>query len=117
MAVLPSILLAGIPDQEADKAAGKKTLAVRLGKPGVALLALVFTWLAAAVVLAYLLLQVLPHIFGYLTWVVLPHALLLHVLIGRYRRQLAPGSRIDLLLVAALTYIIWFALFPFVNLL
>ena len=116
LAVLPSILLAGIPDFEADKAACKKTLALRCGKKGAALLALVFTWLAAIVVLAFLLFAILPEVFGGLAWVVIPHAGLLQVLIWRYLQKAPVPARIDLLLIAALTYIIWFALIPFLNL-
>jgi 1,4-dihydroxy-2-naphthoate octaprenyltransferase len=116
LAVLPSILLAGIPDYDADKAVCKKTLAVRLSKKGAAVLALVFTWLAAVVAGAFQVFHILPEVFGILAWVVIPHAGLLHVLIWRYLHKATAPSRIDVLLVASLTYIIWFALIPFINL-
>jgi 1,4-dihydroxy-2-naphthoate octaprenyltransferase len=116
LAVLPAIILAGIPDHDADKAAGKKTLAVRLGKQGAARLALAFTWLAVGVVLIFTSIPVLPGEFENLIWPILPHAGLLTVLIGRYLKRMPAPARIDGLLVAALTYLIWFALIPFLHL-
>ena len=40
VSILPSILLAGCPDREADQAAGKRTLVVMLGKRGAIRLAM-----------------------------------------------------------------------------
>jgi 1,4-dihydroxy-2-naphthoate octaprenyltransferase len=116
LAVLPSIILAGIPDYEADKAALKNTLAVRCGKKGAACLALAFTWLAAIVALVFEFIQVLPGVFDYLLWPILPHAGLLTMLLCRYLKTGAAASRIDGLLLASLTYLIWFALIPWLNL-
>ncbi|MDX1655960.1 MAG: prenyltransferase, partial [Candidatus Competibacteraceae bacterium] len=116
LGVLPAILLAGIPDLEADRAAGKRTLAVRLGARGVAGLALGLTVAAA---LAAVLLEGLPATQGALTGIailVLPHALLLVWLLHDYRRQPRDPGRIDRLLVVALTYIVWFGVVPLYRL-
>jgi 1,4-dihydroxy-2-naphthoate octaprenyltransferase len=116
LAVLPSIILSGIPDYDADKAALKKTLAVRYGKKGAALLALASTWLAIIVILFFKLTHTLPEAFGYLIWPAIPHAGFLTILIYRYLKKGASASRIDGLLLTSLTYLIWFALIPFINL-
>src|SRR5690606_28173757 len=44
--ILPSIILAGMPDMEADKSVGKKTVAVRFGRKNASKIALVFSILA-----------------------------------------------------------------------
>ena len=48
LAILPSIMLAGFPDLEADRAVGKGTLAVRLGHRGILRLAMLPALLAPA---------------------------------------------------------------------
>jgi 1,4-dihydroxy-2-naphthoate polyprenyltransferase len=45
---MPAIILAGVPDYEADRAVGKSTIAVRIGRKGAIALSLVFA-LATAV--------------------------------------------------------------------
>jgi len=119
LAVLPAIILSGVPDFAADRDAGKRTLVVRLGiRRALALAAM----LAVAALLAVLLLKnvgaLAGVIDGLLPWA-LPHAALLVFLIQRERRaqQARPGSRrIDGLLVAALGYTVWFVLIPLINL-
>jgi 1,4-dihydroxy-2-naphthoate polyprenyltransferase len=115
-AVLPSIILSGSPDYEADKAAGKKTLAVRFGKKGAARLALIFTWVAALIVVVFTFTDPVPPTFHYLIIPVLAHAIYLTYRLYRYLQNPNPASRIDSLMVAALTYLIWFALIPLINL-
>jgi 4-hydroxybenzoate polyprenyltransferase len=110
-AILPSIILAGIPDREADLQVGKGTLAVRLGARGAALVALGAA--GAAALLALAAPAVVPA-FGGLAWFALPHALLLAWLVVRRRGAL--HGRIDALLVASLTFMVWFVLVPLVNL-
>ena len=46
LSILPSIILAGVPDAEADKAVGKHTLAVRLGIKRAVSLAMALTILS-----------------------------------------------------------------------
>ncbi len=115
-AVLPSIILSGSPDYEADKAAGKRTLAVRFGKRGAARLALIFTWVAAVIVIVLTVTDPVPPTFHYLAFPVIIHAAYLCYRLYRYLQHPNPKSRIDSLMVVALTYLIWFALIPVINL-
>ena len=116
LAVLPSIILAGIPDYDADKQAAKKSLAVRLGKKGAAWLAIIFTVISAMVMLFFKELNLVKGAYNNLMWVVVPHAFLLIYMLVKYIKNPQPPNRIDLLLVCALTYLIWFALIPFLLL-
>lgn len=116
LAILPSILLAGLPDLEADNAAGKRTLVVRLGRKRTALLALV---LSLTVPLSVLLISDLAAIRGafdgLLPWLTF-HGALLAGLTYRYWRAPVAG-RIDGLLIVALSYVIWFSAGPILQLL
>jgi 1,4-dihydroxy-2-naphthoate octaprenyltransferase len=117
LAVLPSITRAGVPDHDADRQAGKGTLAVRAGVPGAYALAAGGTVLAAAA--ATLLTQVpaAARAFAGIEYGVLPHAAVLLVMLAAYGRQNAGARRIDGLMIVALSYILWFALIPLLNLL
>lgn len=114
LSILPSIIVAGFPDLEADRLAGKRTLATRLGHRDTLLVAIIPT-LAAPV--AVLLINDAPALGGSLDHV-LPwgalHALLLTAMLWRGRRK--RGGRVDLLLVVALTYILWFVIVPLLRL-
>lgn len=114
LSILPSIMVAGFPDLEADRLAGKRTLATRLGHRGTLLLAMIP---ALAAPVAVLLVKDAPalrgSLDGVLPWAAL-HALLLAALLWRGRRK--RGGRVDLLLVAALTYILWFVVIPLLRL-
>jgi 1,4-dihydroxy-2-naphthoate polyprenyltransferase len=116
LSVLPSITLAGIPDREADKAVSKKTMAVTFGKKGAAIIAMLCTVLAASAVVTYEVMNVLPGIFANILYFVLPHATLLVYLLYKYYKNKSGSARIDGLLVAALTYLVWFAVIPLLNL-
>lgn len=116
LAVLPSIIMSGIPDYDADKAASKNTLAVKFGKKGAAALALSFTLLAAITVIFFKLFNIIPKANNYLLYAVIPHATLLTILIYKYIKNPSPSSRIDTLMVASLTYLIWLGLIPLINL-
>lgn len=114
--VLPSIILAGIPDEDADRAAGKRTLAVRWGRRGAAKLALTFTVLAPITTIILMVSGLVTGAFDGLLYGVVPHAVLLSWMLTRYVNGPPTRGRIDTLLVAALTYLMWFAIVPLVNL-
>ncbi len=114
LAILPSILLAGVPDVEADRRTGMHTAAVLLGALGVAALAAGFTALSS--LLPGLLVQAgLPYLDG-LAWVAPAHAALILFLLGRARPRLQGAQRIDGLLIASLSYILWFVVLPMLAL-
>jgi 1,4-dihydroxy-2-naphthoate polyprenyltransferase len=114
LAVMPAILLAGVPDRSADARAGKLTLVVRLGTEGATRVALALVPLSAlgAVMLAL----VAPQVGVTLVLGVVPHAAVLAWLLVRYLRAGAPERRIDALLATALLYIGWFVIVPLVEL-
>ncbi len=114
-AILPAILLSGIPDRRADQAAGKRTLVVKLGSARSVQLAIGFVALSALGTL-YLALGPVP-MGAALALIALPHAAGLGWLLLRYYREGAPERRIDLLLGLALLYIAWFVIVPFIELL
>lgn len=116
LAVLPSITLSGIPDYSADRAASKRTLAVRFGKRGAALLAILFTVLSAATIISFAIFNILPEAFKGLLFGVLPHAVLLIFFLFRYINNPDPPARIDSLMIVSLTYLMWFAVIPLINL-
>jgi 1,4-dihydroxy-2-naphthoate polyprenyltransferase len=112
LAILPSITLSGIPDLEADAAASKRTLAVRLGQTGALLLALVFTMLAAAFAVAWQFTGLTDGAFAGIAFVVVPHGMLLTWLLYRRLRSGGPSGRIDGLMAVSLGYVLWFGLIP-----
>jgi 4-hydroxybenzoate polyprenyltransferase len=112
LAILPSITLAAVPDCEADVAAAKSTFAARLGTRRAMHLALLFTVLAALAAILWQTCGLARGAFAGAAYFIVPHALLLGVLL---RRQLKTGKvqgRIDVLIVAALTYMLPFGLVP-----
>lgn len=116
LAILPSITLSGIPDLEADAAAGKHTLAVRLGQRGALWVAIAFTLLAAATALLWDGLGLADHAYAGIAYVAVPHALWLGWLLYRHLASGVPSGRIDGLMAAALTYVLWFGLVPVLRL-
>ena len=116
LAIMPSITLSGIPDLEADAAAGKRTLAVRLGQRGALLLALGFTLLAGGAGLVSQIMSLAGGAFEGIAYVVIPHAALLSWLLAKRIESGKPAGRIDGLMAASLTYVLWFGLFPLFRL-
>jgi putative NADPH-quinone reductase/1,4-dihydroxy-2-naphthoate octaprenyltransferase len=108
LAILPSILLAGFPDLEADRAAGKRTLAVRLGHRRILRLAMLPALLAPATAWLVHDAPALRGCYDGLLPFALAHAALLCILLGRKR----PPGRIDGLLICALTSILWYVALP-----
>jgi 1,4-dihydroxy-2-naphthoate polyprenyltransferase len=115
LAILPAIILSGIPDRSADLAARKETLAVRMGTSGAVRLAAIATILSAvgAVLLA---IRLVPSA-GWLPAAALPHAVFLLYLLRGYLDLGAPERRIDALMATALLYIGWFVAAPLAGLL
>lgn len=116
LAIMPSITLSGIPDLEADAAAGKRTLAVRLGQRGTLIVCLIFTLLAAGAALIWHLMDLAGGAFAGIAYVVIPHAALLSWLLYKRIESGTPAGRIDGLMAASLTYVLWFGLFPLFRL-
>ncbi len=114
-AVAPAIVLSGIPDADADAAAGKVTLTVRFGTRGAARIALAS--LAASVALAVALPLAGVAALRGLEIVAPIHALWFGSKILAYLRTGAGARRIDGAMAAGLTYIAWFALVPLFHLL
>lgn len=107
--VLPAILLAGLPDLEADAAVGKDTLAVRLGRRTLTKVAL-----GATIAAALLHVALIPFSGWLLTLPLLLHAGWLSRGLLDYLARPHAG-RIDSLLLRGLTYMLWFVLGPLVG--
>jgi len=116
LAILPSITLSGIPDLEADAAAGKRTLAVRLGHRGALMVALVFTLLSAGAAATWHATGIANGAFAGIGWVALPHAAWLSWLLHQRMNSLSSPGRIDRLMAVSLTYVLWFGLIPLFRL-
>jgi len=116
LAILPSIVLAGVPDRQADRAIGKGTLAVRLGVPGAYMLAAGSAVLAPAAALVLIHARAVDGLLAGIQYVAPLHAILLLILLSRQASHLRTPARIDGLLVAALSYMLWFVVLPLHNL-
>lgn len=116
LAVLPGITLAGVPDHDADRLAGKRTLAVRAGIRGACLIAANCAALAAAAALALAHLPAVAPLFAGIEYGILPHAAVLLVMLAGEAQQDAGARRIDGLMAVALSYVLWFVAVPLVNL-
>ena len=116
IAVLPSILLAGCPDREADEAAGKRTLVVILGKRAAARLAIAASLAAPAI--AALLALTRADMAALLVWSAGGGAI--HgIWLWRRLRRFTAGEmpeRIDGAIVLALTFMLWFCVPPLLAL-
>ncbi|MDN5874058.1 MAG: prenyltransferase [Sinobacteraceae bacterium] len=118
IAVLPAIILSGLPDRHADAAAGKRTLPVRLGARKAAWLALALALAAAVAVIVVAHLPATQKVYRGIVWGVVPNAAILAFMLLRllHRHPDPADQRIDSVLVVALVYILWFVVVPFRNL-
>lgn len=112
LAILPAIILAGIPDYEADKSAGKRTLVVRIGRENAAKLAAILIIASMLVGLLWMVLPMTSHLYTLPTLVVIPHGAVLLFLLRRYLRKNPLPERIDNIMGLVLFYIFWFGIFP-----
>lgn len=114
LSVLPSITLAGVPDYEADRAAGKRTIAVRFGIDGAAAVAAGTALVAAATGVLWTVWEVPGY--GSLVSLSVPHALAIAWTVRKLYRRPDP-RRIDETMLLALSYLTWFAIVPLYYLL
>lgn len=116
LAVLPAIVLAGVPDADADRAAGKRTLAVALGPRRAGWLALALVPLAPAAVWALDAHAAGRALYGGVLPFALAHAGVLVAVLWRRLRAGLGCERIDGPMVVALSFILWFAAWPLLRL-
>ena len=117
LATIPSITLAGIPDVAADRAAGKRTIAVRVGPRRAAVVAGAIALLAALVAVAWLVVGIVPEAYGPAIFLSVPHALVLGWMLWNRLDGLTGPRRIDRLMIASLSYVLWFGVVPLIGLL
>lgn len=114
--IIPSIIMSGVPDFTADKQAGKGTLVVRLGKNGAAYLAGFFVLLSIVFTLFFKESVQLNEIYGNMIYIAMLHAIWLLVILYKFVRAKKKPNRIDGIMAVSLSYIMWFALVPFIKL-
>jgi 1,4-dihydroxy-2-naphthoate octaprenyltransferase len=117
LAILPSITLANIPDRKADAGVHKRTIAVRFGQRAAIAFAMIATTTAAASALLWPILGGLPQGFAAVPWFAVPHAAWLLTLLARSLRDNRLPANMMTLMIASLTYVLWFILPPFVAML
>ncbi|HJV48303.1 MAG TPA: NAD(P)H-dependent oxidoreductase [Geothrix sp.] len=117
LATLPAIILSAVPDLEADGAVGKRTLAVLLGPRRAVALALGAALAAAGLGLWGRQLGYYEGLSGLAVYLAAVHGIVLAWRLVLFFRRGAPTTRIDGLMVLALTYLLWFGLIPLVHLL
>lgn len=115
LSILPAIMLSGVPDCAADRATGKSTLAVMLGLPRLFDVAMALTAAAALAAVLWHITGLAGGAYAGAGYFVVPHALWLLGKLRYHRRHMREPARINALMVAALTYILWFVVIPFIN--
>jgi 1,4-dihydroxy-2-naphthoate octaprenyltransferase len=100
---------------DADRAAGKRTLVVRIGPRAAGYLAFGSLLAAAAAALSLLLAaRAAPGLVAIILFSA--HIALVLTLLARYCLHYGDCRRIDGLLVSSLSVILWFSLYPLLNL-
>jgi 1,4-dihydroxy-2-naphthoate octaprenyltransferase len=116
-ATLAAIILAGIPDYSADKAVGKKTLAVILGSRLASMISICFAILALLSALFIWSSTKLNINSFVVTALIVFHCLMLCLAILNFIKKGIYNKRIDGIMQLALSYIIWFGIVPLIYLL
>ena len=116
-AILPAILLAGIPDREADESTGKRTLVVMLGEQRTIQLAMTFIVVSVGLAMLWSFKGLPQSAFTGLGWIVVPHGIWLIWKLGQHLTRSEPVRRIDGIIALALLFIFWFAVAIVANLL
>ena len=112
LATLPSITLSNAPDRDADAGVGKWTIAARFGQFGAIGFAMMATVAAAVCAIVWPHLDAVPDVYRLMPWLAVPHAAWLLWLLGQSRRD-AGLPRNMLLMIASLTFSLWFIVPPF----
>lgn len=116
LAIFPSIILAGVPDYDADKAVGKRTIAVRLGRKNAVRIAIVFTILSATAAAVLSWFGLAAGIYNWTILFIISHAMFLIYRLSHYLGDRSPSPLINDLMINALTYVIWFGVIPVLQL-
>jgi len=116
LAILPSIILAGIPDYQSDKAINKVSIPVLLGKIKAANLAIVFTILSAMIAVIWQVVNIGGTAYNSAAYFIVPHAAILTFLLYKYTKRPDRSPHVNILLITALTYVIWFGIIPLLRL-
>jgi 1,4-dihydroxy-2-naphthoate octaprenyltransferase len=114
--IIPSITLAGIPDYDADLLAGKRTLSLRFGKNNAARIAIGSCMLALLTSFYLFLDNLVPGAYNLTLIFPVVHAIWLISALLKYIRLEQKPQRINKLVILALTFLMWYALIPFFNL-
>jgi len=110
-AILPAIILSGVPDFDADRTSGKCSLAVLLSPRGATRIAEWATVLAAIASFAWLPALGIDAAAA-IVLLVVPYAILQLWRLERFRNSGAPARRIDSLMMLSLSYIMLFVGVP-----
>lgn len=114
LSILPSIILSGIPDHSADQAVGKQTIAVRTGVANAFRISGILA-IAAAVSMLVVGYGSLPGSYGSLVpAIVAVHAAWIARSCFQEASRPASARRIDTLMIATLSFILWFCVVPLV---
>ena len=112
LATLPSITLSNVPDREADAAAGKRTIPARFGQRRAIGFALAATIAAAAAAVLWPLVPGIPEAYRAVPWGAVPHACVLGALLVAARRETGVPRRMTVLMLASLSFVLWFIVPP-----
>lgn len=115
--IIPSITLSGIPDHEADQLADKHSLSVRFGKNKAAFVSIVCTVLALISSLYLYFNSLVPGVYNSILLLPVFHGAWLIFALVKYINVVQKPRQINELMILSLTYLMWFALIPFFELL